>query len=99
MTCQQGFQFFPDRAAAASCIHRVLVDEASLDVRFPSADRWLALTVRAGAAVIPELAQEADRMAELLDVVQREASGAVDEHREGDALTFPMYANIVVASK
>jgi SAM-dependent methyltransferase len=160
--CQQGLQFFPDRAAAARGIHRVLkdggraviavwqsldrhavleaiftaesrhlqlpveqvatpfsladsdqlrrvlegagfggveIEEVSLDLTFPSPDRYIELTTRAGAAVIPELAQDGEALASLLASVQRDAGEIVQKHRQGDTLTFPMHAHVAVARK
>jgi ubiquinone/menaquinone biosynthesis C-methylase UbiE len=160
VVCQQGLQFFPDRAAAAKRVHRVLndggraviavwqelgrhevlealftaesrhlqlpleqvatpfslagdaelrallesagfrdisVEPVSMDVRFPSAERWLELTVRAGAAVIPELAQDETSMSALLQTVQHDVGDAVNRYRDGEALSFPMFANVAVA--
>ncbi|CAN5178145.1 methyltransferase domain-containing protein [soil metagenome] len=159
--CQQGLQFFPDRAAAARGMHRVLVDggravlavwqaldrhavlqamftaEArhlqlpvselstpfsladetelrtllrdagfrdieieprSLEVAFPS-DRYIELTVRGGAAVIPALAKDESAFAELVKSVEREAGDVVRQYRRGDALVFPMHAHIAVAHR
>lgn len=160
--CQQGLQFFPDRAAAAREIHRVLaaggraviavwealtrhevfevlfsaearhlqvpleqvatpfslhsadalqtlladagftdvaIESVSLDVQFPSADQWIEQTVRAGAAVMPHLAKEAEALTALLDTVRRESEGAVERYRVGEGLAFPMYSHVAIARK
>jgi ubiquinone/menaquinone biosynthesis C-methylase UbiE len=160
--CHQGLQFFPERLAAARCMHRVLaeggravvavwqsldrhelyealfsaearhlklpveqvatpfsladegelrqifeeagfsdvtIDAASLEVTFPSAERWVEMTVRAGAAVIPELAHDGEALDDLLETVQRESREVVDRHRQGEGLAFPMYSHIAVARK
>jgi hypothetical protein len=77
----------------------VTIEPVAMDVRFPSADQWLEMTVRAGAAVIPELAQDGDALQALLESVRREAGDAVSRHRVGDGLAFPMHAHVAVALK
>jgi ubiquinone/menaquinone biosynthesis C-methylase UbiE len=77
----------------------VKVEQVTRDVRFPAVDEWLELTVRAGAAVIPELAQDGEAFSALLRSVQAEAGDVIDSHRDGDAIVFPMHSNIAVARK
>lgn len=158
--CQQGFQFFPDRVAAARCARNALapggraviavwqsldrhevmkalftaearhlqvplekvaipfslaeeaelrgvleqagfsevtIEAAALDARFPSADQWVEMTVRAGAAVIPALAHDGDALLGLLQSVRRESDPVVDRYREGAGVRFPMFSHIAVA--
>jgi ubiquinone/menaquinone biosynthesis C-methylase UbiE len=159
--CQQGLQFFPERAAAAREVRRVLTDEGrivlnvwqaldrhpvfealceaearhlgvplsdvaspwsfpdagelrallsesgfqrieiiaeSLDARFPSPDRFVELTVLAGAAVVPTFDHEdaAARLA-LTEAVTREIEPVVQRYRSGDRLIVPTHWHIAVA--
>jgi SAM-dependent methyltransferase len=159
--CQQGLQFFPDRAAAVREMRRVLTDEGrvvldvwqaldrhpvykalceaearhldvplsdvaspwslpdagelrvllseagfrrieiiakSLDAHFPSPDRFVELTVLAGAAVAPTFDHEdpAARLA-LTEAVAREIEPVVQRYRSGDRLIVPTLWHIAVA--
>lgn len=159
--CQQGLQFFPDRAAALREVRRVLADEGrvaldvwraldrhplyealceaearhldvplsdvaspwslpgagelrallseagfqridilaeSLDAQFPSPDRFVELTVLAGAAVVLTFDHEdsAARLA-LTEAVTREIEPVVQRYRSGDRLIVPTLWHIVVA--
>jgi ubiquinone/menaquinone biosynthesis C-methylase UbiE len=159
--CQQGFQFFPDRDAAARGIRGVLadggravlsvwcgldrnpvfkalfeaearhlgepidklavpfsvadgetlrdvfgqagftdisIDTETRDVSFASTERFFELTILAGAAVIPALAeQDAASRAALVAAVAAEAEGMIGPHLQGDHLVFPMTSHMVVA--
>jgi SAM-dependent methyltransferase len=157
--CQQGFQFFPDKSAAAREMRRVLSDggpavvsvwkglndhpvfaalfeaesrhlgvpmselavpfslgdgqrlrgyledagfgrtevmERSMEVEFPEPERFVQLTVLAGAAVIPELAKDEAGRAALVEAVSRETREVLERHRTGDRLRFAMSSNIAV---
>jgi SAM-dependent methyltransferase len=158
--CQQGLQFFPDRAQGAAAMHRALADGGraiiavwrelerhdvlralftaesehlqlpleqlatpfslsgdselrailegagfrgisieplEMDVKFPSADHWVELTVRGGAAVIPELAHDGDALAALLAHVRGRTNDVISRYRRGEELVFPMFANVATA--
>lgn len=161
LICQHGFQFFPDKAASAREMRRVLApggravvsvwqsvdrhavfralfeaesqylkvplerlavpfslhDSGALrqyfldagfghvdvtaqqrDVRFVDPERFITLAVSAGAAVIKDLdLSDPEQHAKLLQAVQRGAETTVAQHRQGDALCFPMHANVAVA--
>lgn len=77
---------------------RIEVRPKTLDVRFPAPERFVELTVLAGAAVVPEFAQEdpAERAA-LVDAVTRESAPIIERYRDGDTVSFPMTAHIAVA--
>lgn len=75
----------------------VSIEAAELDARFPSADKWVEMTVRAGAAVIPALAHDGDALAGLLQSVRRDSDPVVDRYREGAGVKFPMFSHIAVA--
>lgn len=158
--CQQGLQFFPERAAAVREIRRVLTDTGrvvlsvwqaldrhpvfealceaearyldvpisdvaspwslpsagevrallseagfrrieivtrSLDARFAAPDRFVELTVLAGAAVVPTFDHEdsAARLA-LTEAVAREIEPVVRRYRSGDELIVPTFWHIAV---
>jgi SAM-dependent methyltransferase len=158
--CQQGLQFFPDRAQGAAAMHRALaaggraiiavwrelerhdvlkalftaesehlqlpleqlatpfslsgdselrailegagfrgisIEPLEMDVKFPSADHWVELTVRGGAAVIPELAHDGDALAALLAHVRGRTNDVISRYRRGEELVFPMFANVATA--
>lgn len=159
--CQQGLQFFSERAAAVREMRRVLADEGrvvlsvwqaldrhplyealceaearhlemplsdvaapwslpdvgelrallseagfqrveviarSLDARFPSPDRFVELTVLAGAAVAPTFDHEdpAARLA-LTEAIAREIEPVVQRYRDGERLIIPTWWHIAVA--
>lgn len=72
--------------------------ERTLEVEFDEPETFVALTVRAGAAVVPELAPEdpAERT-ELVEVIARETEEVLRAHRVGDRLRFPMPNYIALA--
>jgi SAM-dependent methyltransferase len=75
------------------------VSTADISARFAPADRFIRLTVRAAAAVMPELAEGGP---EAMEELARAVTGAVEpeagRYREGDALVFPMVTNVAVAA-
>jgi SAM-dependent methyltransferase len=75
----------------------IAVEPITMDVRFPSADRWLELTIRAGAAVIPDLPHDEETLGALLQTVRRDAGETLGRYRDGEGITFPMHANLAVA--
>ncbi len=159
--CQQGLQFFPDRAGAVREMRRVLTDSGrvvlslwralqyhpvyealfeaaarylgmpvsdlaspfsfpdaeelrallsdagfqritivprTLDAHFPSPERFVQLTVLAGAAVDPDAADADPAIRDaLVDAVARETEAVVQRYRDGNRLTFPMSWHIAVA--
>lgn len=77
---------------------RIEIIPKSLDVHFPSPEQFVQLTVLAGAAVVPEFAQEDPVVrSELIEVVSRETELVTQRYRDGDKVTFPMSAHIAVA--
>lgn len=74
----------------AAGFERIDVTERTLDVDFGDPDTFVALTVMAGAAVVPELApdDEAERDA-LVEAVREDTAEVLERHRHGDALRFP----------
>jgi ubiquinone/menaquinone biosynthesis C-methylase UbiE len=66
-------------------------------VRFPSPDRFVALTVSAAASVVPEFGADAAARAELIDAVRQQIGDLLHRHVEDDAVAFPMSSHIAVA--
>jgi SAM-dependent methyltransferase len=87
-------------AGAPSDLGRVDVVQAERRVRFPSPERFVALTVMAAGAVVPRLAEldEAER-AELVDAVTREIEPVLQRHTDGDAVAFTLHANLAIATR
>jgi SAM-dependent methyltransferase len=83
---------------AASGFGSVRVQEETATVRFPSPERFVELTTRAAAAVIPEIGgMDEDGTAALVQAVRREAAPVLDRYTDGGAISFPMTAHVVVA--
>ncbi|HVL80923.1 MAG TPA: methyltransferase domain-containing protein [Actinomycetota bacterium] len=159
--CQQGLQFFPDRAAAAGEMRRVLapggraaiavwcgldrhelfdaliraearhldaplealatpfsfgdpdrlratlteagfsdveVEEVTHGVSFPSATRWVGMTMMAAAAVMPELLEMPDdQRAEIVEALTADISDTLDRYTVGDTVEMPLTANLALA--
>lgn len=75
----------------------VEVTEQTLDVEFPDPDTFVALTVMAGAAVVPELALESEEeRSALIEAVSRDSAEVLERHRDGDRLAFAMPNQIAV---
>lgn len=83
-----------------SDLDRVDVVPAARTVRFPSPERFVALTVRAAGAVIPRFGEfdEAER-SELVESVAREVAPVLQRHTHGDAITFTLHANLAIATR
>jgi len=70
---------------------------ASITVRFPDPERFVPLAVASSAAAVPAFAQlEAPARAALLQTVRVETDSVVGRYRDGDVVTFPMFANVAV---
>jgi SAM-dependent methyltransferase len=79
---------------------RVEVVAETRTVSFPEPEKFIQLTVIAGAAVIPELAQATPEEHDaLVQAVMDGAGEVVREHRRGDRLEYPMTTNIALAWK
>lgn len=69
------------------------------DVRFPSMKHFVQMIGRSAAAVTPELAQLDDHtLNAMIDTVAKDADAPLQPYRDGEGLTFPMEAHIVVAT-
>jgi SAM-dependent methyltransferase len=72
----------------------------STTVRFPEPERFVPLAVTSSAAAVPAFVElEAPERAALLETVRGEVEPIVREYREADAVTFPMFAHVAVATK
>jgi SAM-dependent methyltransferase len=72
----------------------------STTVRFPEPERFVSLAVTSSAAAVPAFAQlEAPARAALLETVRGEVEPTIRKYRDADAVTFPMFAYIAVATK
>jgi len=68
----------------------VEVTPRTLEVEFREPETFVALTVMAGAAVVPELApDDPEERDALIRAVRRESRDVLEAHREGDRLVFP----------
>lgn len=75
----------------------VEVTERTLDVEFPDPDTFVALTLMAGAAVVPELAlEDEEERSALIEAVSRDSADVLARYREGDRLAFAMPNQIAV---
>lgn len=66
---------------------RVEVTERTLEVRFDDPETFVALTIMAGAAVVPEMSLDD---AEAREAVERDCEDVLREHRDDGTLRFPM---------
>lgn len=77
---------------------RIEIVERSLTVEFPEPEKFVALTVLAGAAVVPEFARDdPEERAELIEAVARDSEDTLRQYRVEDKLRFPMPNYIAVA--
>jgi ubiquinone/menaquinone biosynthesis C-methylase UbiE len=68
-------------------------------VRFSEPQRFVPLAVASSAAAIPAFAQLEDpARSAFLDSVNREVEPTIGKYREADAIVFPMFAHVAVAS-
>ena len=78
---------------------RVDVNTASIQARFGDPHEFVGLAIESSAAAIPAFAQmDDDARANLVAAVRDEAGPLIGEHVVDGAVSFPMFANVVVAS-
>ena len=77
--------------------HRVEVTPESRIVRFPSPERFVALTLLAAAAIIPESEMDAAARSKMVETIGPEIKDVLRTCVDGDAVVFPMHAHIAVA--
>ena len=83
----------------AAGFKKVDILSESTTVRFPEPERFVPLAVTSSAAAVPAFAQlEAPARAVLLETVRRDVEPTIRRYRTVDAVTFPMFAHIAVAS-
>jgi len=71
----------------------------SATIRFPEPERFVPLAVTSSAAAVPGFAQlEAPARAALLEAVRVEVEPTVRRFRDGDVVTFPMFAHVAAAT-
>jgi SAM-dependent methyltransferase len=160
--CQQGLQFFADRAAAVHGVRRVLktggrfvanvwqsgehqpvynalgeaearhlgvpvaavsapvafgdpealralleeagfnhvdVTQESIEVHFPSADRFVYLNVVGATAMAPQMWQDEAQRSALIASVSKDIEPVLERYRDGEGLRFPTALNFAVAHK
>lgn len=77
---------------------RVDVAEDTLDVTFGDPETFVALTVMAASAVMPDVAHDdPDQRAELIQAIARDSEDVLQRHRRGNSLSFPMPNYIATA--
>lgn len=76
---------------------RVEVVPKSRPVRFPSPERFVALTLLAAAAIIPESEMDAAARSKMEEAISPEIDDLLQSCVEGDIVSFPMHAHIAVA--
>jgi hypothetical protein len=76
----------------------VEITEHTLDVVFDDPEMFVALTVMAGAAVVPDLepSDESERHA-LVAAIRRDCGDVLEGYRDGDVLRFPTPSYIATA--
>jgi ubiquinone/menaquinone biosynthesis C-methylase UbiE len=83
----------------AAGFKKVDIVPESTTVRFPQPERFVPLAVISSAAAVPAFAQlQAPARAALLETVRVEVEPVIRKYRDASAVTFPMFAHIVVAT-
>jgi ubiquinone/menaquinone biosynthesis C-methylase UbiE len=86
-----------ERLLQQSGFDRLQIWEESMNVRFPEPQRFVQLTVLAGAAVVPEFAQQnPEERSALIEAVAAESETVLQEYGDGEWITFPMPTYIAV---
>lgn len=71
----------------------------STTVRFPERERFVPLAVTSSAAAVPAFTQlQQPARAALLEAARVEVEPVIRRYRDAEAVTFPMFAHIVVAT-
>jgi SAM-dependent methyltransferase len=83
----------------AARFSQVEIVSETTTVRFPETERFVPLAVASSAAAVPAFAQlEAPARGMLLEAVRREIEPVIRKFCDADAVTFPMYAHIALAT-
>lgn len=84
----------------ASGFKKVDIHSESSTVRFPEPERFVPLAVSSSAAAVPAFAQlQAPARAALLEAVRVDVEPLIQNYRDANAVSFPMFAHLVVATK
>ena len=71
----------------------------TITVRFPDPARFVTLAAMSSAAAVPAFGQlEAPERASLLDSVRKDLESTIQPYRDGDVISFPMFAHVAVAT-
>jgi ubiquinone/menaquinone biosynthesis C-methylase UbiE len=83
----------------AAGFSRVDILPQSTTVRFPGPAQFVPMAVLSSAAAVPAFAQlEGPARASLLDAVRTDVEPIVIKYRDADAVSFPMFAHVAVAT-
>jgi hypothetical protein len=78
---------------------RVDILSQSTTVRFPNPAQFVPMAVLSSAAAVPAFAQlEGPARASLLDAVRTDVEPIVIKYRDADAVSFPMFAHVAMAT-
>lgn len=86
------------RLLNAAGFQHIAITPVSLTVRFPSPERFVALTLFSSAAVVPAFStMDAESRSALVQAVSRDIDATLRTYIEGDTIAFPMHAHMAVA--
>lgn len=87
-----------DMARKAGFTNVDILPESAV-MTFPDAAQFVPLAVMSSAAAVPAFAQvQGPSKAALLDSVQKDVETVLSQYQKGDYVSFPMFANIMVAN-
>ena len=82
-----------------SGFRKVNILSESTTVRFPEPERFVPLAATSSAAAVPAFAQlQAPARAALLETVRADVEPVIHKYRDANAVSFPMFAHIVLAT-
>ncbi len=76
---------------------RVDIVQESHEVRFPSPERFVELTLLAAASIIPPSEMDREARGEMISSIGREIQPTLQEYVQRDEVVFPMHANMALA--
>ncbi len=83
----------------ASGFEKVSILPDSITVRFPEPERFVPLAATSSAAAVPAFAQlQAPERAALLEAVRADVEPVIHKYREANAVSFPMFAHVLLAT-
>jgi len=77
----------------------VQVSQESIEVSFPSAERFVYFNLSGAAAFLPQVWQDETQRSNLIEAVNRDIAPVLEQYRDGDGLRFPTALNFAVAIK